>query len=72
MRSLGFVTIDSQANFTWNIHSRLPAKPLYEELKRKHILVRYMNYLGWGDGLRITVGTDAEIDACLEQLKAIL
>ena len=34
-----------------------------------HILVRYMNYPGWGDGLRISVGTDAEIDACLEKLR---
>ena len=24
MRSLGFVTVDSQANFTWNAHPRLP------------------------------------------------
>jgi histidinol-phosphate aminotransferase len=68
MRKLGFVTVDSQANFTWNTHPRLPAKPLYERLKRERILVRYMNYEGWGDGLRISVGTDAEVDACLEKL----
>jgi histidinol-phosphate aminotransferase len=72
MRKLGFVTVDSQANFAWNIHSHLPAKPLYEQLKRDRILVRYMNYPGWGDGLRISVGTDAEIDACLEKLKTII
>ena len=24
------------------------------------MLVRYMDYAGWGDGLRISVGTDAE------------
>ncbi len=72
LRKLGFVTVDSQANFTWNVHSRLPAKPLYEQLKRDRILVRYMNYPGWGDGLRISVGTDAEIDACLEKLKAMV
>ena len=72
MRKLGFVTVDSQANFTWNTHPRLPAKPLYEQLKRDRILVRYMNYPGWGDGLRISVGSDAEIDACLEKLKTIV
>jgi histidinol-phosphate aminotransferase len=65
MRSLGFMTVDSQANFTWNTHPSLSAKQLYEQLKRHRILVRYMNYPGWGDGLRISVGTDAEIDACL-------
>jgi histidinol-phosphate aminotransferase len=71
MRKLGFVTVDSQANFTWNTHPRLPVKPLYEELKRQRILVRYMNYPDWGDGLRISVGTDAEIDECLEKLKGL-
>jgi histidinol-phosphate aminotransferase len=72
MRELWFVTVDSQANFTWNVHPEYPAKPLYEQLKRRRILVRYMNYPGWGDGLRISVGTDAQTDACLEGLKAIL
>jgi histidinol-phosphate aminotransferase len=72
MRKLGFMTVDSQANFTWNVHSRLPAQPLYEQLKQRRVLVRYMNYPGWGDGLRVSVGTDAEIDQCLEILKAIV
>ena len=72
MRNLGFVTVDSQSNFTWNTHPRLPVRPIYERLKRDRILVRYMNYPGWGDGLRISVGTDAEIDACLEKLRAIV
>jgi histidinol-phosphate aminotransferase len=66
------MTVDSQSNFTWNVHSRLPAQPLYEQLKQRRVLVRYMNYPGWGDGLRVSVGTDAEIDQCLEILKAIV
>jgi len=72
MRNLGFVTVDSQANFTWNVHPERPARPLYEELKRHRILVRYMDYPGWGDGLRITVGTDDEIDACLDCLQKLV
>lgn len=72
LRKLGFVTPDSQANFVWCTHPILPVKPIYEQLKRQRILVRYMNYLGWGDGLRITVGTDAEVDACLEKLRTIV
>jgi histidinol-phosphate aminotransferase len=72
MRDLGFETIDSQANFTWNVHPAQPARPLYERLKQQGILVRYMDYPGWGDGLRISVGTDGEIDACLEQLRAMI
>lgn len=72
MRNLGFATVDSQANFTWNTHPERPVKPLFEELRKQRILVRYMNYPGWGDGLRVSVGTDAEIDAFLDRLRAIL
>jgi histidinol-phosphate aminotransferase len=65
MRELGFVTIESQANFTWNVHPEKPVRPLYEELKRNRILVRYMDYPGWGEGLRISVGTEEQMETCL-------
>ena len=45
-----------------------PVKPIFEELKRRNILVRYMAYEGYGDGLRISVGSDAEVDRFLEEL----
>ncbi|HUT11250.1 MAG TPA: histidinol-phosphate transaminase [Thermoguttaceae bacterium] len=72
MRKLGFETVDSQANFTWNVHPAQPVQPLYERLKEDRVLVRYMNYPNWGDGLRISVGTDEQIDTCLERLAAIV
>lgn len=70
MRALGFASVDSKANFVWNPHPEIPLKPLYEHLKASQILVRYMDYPGWGDGLRISVGTDDQIDACLAVLKS--
>jgi histidinol-phosphate aminotransferase len=70
MRGLGFESVDSQANFVWNPHPSIPLKPLYEHLKANQILVRYMDYAGWGDGLRISVGSDDQIDACLAVLKS--
>jgi len=72
MRNLGFMTVDSQANFTWNIHPDRPARQLYEQLKQRRILVRYMDYPEWGDGLRVTVGTDAEIDRLLDALAQLV
>lgn len=66
MRKLGFDVVESHANFTWNTRSDRPVKPIYEYLKSNGILVRYMNYPKWGDGLRISVGTDEQIDKCLE------
>jgi histidinol-phosphate aminotransferase len=47
-------------------------RPLYEELKRRKVLVRYMSYPDYGDGLRISVGTPAEVEKLLSELKSIL
>jgi histidinol-phosphate aminotransferase len=71
MRSLGYDAVESQANFVWCTHPERPHRPVYEALKAQGILIRFMHYAGWGDGLRITVGTDAEIDAFLACLKTI-
>jgi histidinol-phosphate aminotransferase len=71
MRGLGYAAVESQANFVWCTHPERPHKPIYEALKAQGILIRYMNYAGWGDGLRITVGSDEEIDAFLACLKTI-
>jgi len=72
MRELGFAAVESQANFVWCPHPKLPLKPLYERLKNERILVRYMDYAGWGDGLRISVGSDEQIDACLSLLNGMI
>ena len=69
LREIGFQAVESQANFVWCLHADRPAKPIYEKLKAERILVRYMDYPGWGDGLRISVGTDEQIDACLGALR---
>ena len=71
LRGLGYDAVESQANFVWCTHPERPHRPVYEALKAQGILIRYMQYAGWGDGLRITVGTDAEIDAFLACLKSI-
>ena len=68
LRELGFELTDSQANFVWCTHPTRDLKADYEALKKDKILVRYMPYDDWGDGLRISVGTDDQIDACLALL----
>jgi histidinol-phosphate aminotransferase len=72
LRALGFAAVESQANFVWCPHPSVPVEPLYQQLKAGGILVRYMNYAGWGDGLRISVGTDEQVDACLAMLRTLL
>ena len=72
LRGLGFDVCPSQANFVWARLPAQPVEPIYEELKRRKILVRYMAYEGYGDGLRITVGTDEEIDRLAMELQALV
>jgi len=80
LTALGFDVTPSHANFLWCRRIDRPVKPIYEELKRRKILVRYMNYPagpvgapeGPYDGLRISVGTDAEIDQLLTRLRVIM
>jgi histidinol-phosphate aminotransferase len=70
-RSLGYTAPDSQSNFVWCTGGP-PAGEVYQALRDRKILVRIMRYSGLPDGLRITVGTDAEIDLLLSALKEIL
>ncbi len=66
----GFRAFPSQANFVLakRIDGR-SARPYYEGLKERKILVRYFQTPRLGDCLRITVGADAEIDAVLSALR---
>ncbi|MBI2805206.1 MAG: histidinol-phosphate transaminase [Planctomycetes bacterium] len=72
LRTLGFDVPASQANFVWATRIDRPVHGVFEELKRRNILVRYMKYPGHGDGLRISVGSDAEVDRLLEELKKLV
>jgi histidinol-phosphate aminotransferase len=72
LKELGFDAVPSQANFVWCPHTTAKVEPIYQQLKQSGVLVRYMNYPDWGDGLRITVGTDEQVDACLGLLKGLL
>lgn len=79
LRTLGFDVVPSQANFVWATHATRPHRDLYEELKARRILVRLMNFPDYPhapgnitSGLRITIGTDPEIDGLLTALRAII
>jgi histidinol-phosphate aminotransferase len=67
LRAMGYHVPDSQANFVWATGGP-PARPTFQQLKDRRILVRLMTYPGYPEGLRISVGTDEEIDRLLEVL----
>jgi histidinol-phosphate aminotransferase len=69
---LGFKVTPSHTNFVWCQHPDQFEKKIYEELKARNILVRYFHYANWGNGLRISVGTDAQIAQLLDELRMIL
>jgi len=69
---LGFEVTPSRANFVWVRRADREVRPIYEGLKRRNVLVRFMRYDDYGDGLRVSVGTDAEIDRLLTELRSIV
>jgi len=69
LERLGFQCTPSQANFVWCLHPAMPAEQLYQQLKQDGVLVRYLHYPGWEPGLRISVGTNEQIDALLMLLE---
>ncbi|MGF1583513.1 MAG: histidinol-phosphate transaminase [Gemmataceae bacterium] len=72
LKRLGFATIPSHANLVWCQREGSDHESIYKALKQRNILVRYMSYAGFGNGLRITVGTDEDIDRLLEELEDLL
>jgi len=68
LQPLGFVVFPSEANFVWTQHSSGRHQAIYQKLKERQVLVRYMTFPGaiaeasLVDGIRITVGTDEQID----------
>lgn len=75
---LGFNVHPSQANFVWVTHPTGRHREIYEQLKERRILIRYMRFPDGNpdgsmlDGLRITIGTDSEIDRVLEVLPDVI
>ena len=69
LKSLGFVLTESKANFIFARHPEYDAGKLFEELKAEHIYVRHWNDERIGQYLRITVGTDEEMNTLFSFLR---
>jgi histidinol-phosphate aminotransferase len=72
LRQRGYQVPPSQANFLLARRPGREQRSVYEALKQRRILVRYFATPELYDALRITVGTDEEIDELLTALDAIL
>jgi histidinol-phosphate aminotransferase len=69
---VGFRVLPSQTNFVLCQPPRFPAKTWLDKLRARRILVRWWDSPEVRNYLRISIGTDAEIDAVLKASDAIL
>ncbi|HIV50063.1 MAG TPA: histidinol-phosphate transaminase [Candidatus Faecalibacterium intestinipullorum] len=68
----GFSLTDSRSNFLFARTDRMEGGALYRALKEKGILVRHFDSPRIADYLRITIGTQAQMEALIKALDEIL
>ena len=71
LKKMGFALTDSKANFLFAQSSRISGGELYRELKERGILVRHFDKPRLEDRLRITVGSEEQMEALLTALKEL-
>lgn len=69
---LGFEVLPSQANFILVRHSQHDAAQLFVGLRERGILVRHFNTDALREFMRISIGTDDEMDSLIEALERLL
>ncbi len=69
---LDFNIVPSRGNFLFLNHPKINSKELYEQLKKRKILIRHFNGKVQEDYVRITVGTMMEIKNLIIALTSIL
>ena len=69
---IGFTIIPSMCNFIFATNPKVKASFIFDELKKQNIYVRYFNKPRINEYLRITIGTDEEMDSLIAALKKII
>lgn len=72
LRELGFSFPDSMTNFIFATHERVSAEELFEALRKEQIFVRYFKQPGLDQYLRISIGTDEEMETLYAFLEEYL
>ncbi|MCJ7856513.1 histidinol-phosphate transaminase [Lachnospiraceae bacterium NSJ-143] len=71
-KKLGFTVYPSHSNFIFVTKPDINARDLFEALKRDNIFIRYFNLPRIDNHLRITIGTDEQMDILIEHVKNYL
>ena len=69
LKKLGFSFGDSMSNFIFAAHESIPAKEIFEALKEENIFVRYFNKPRINNYLRISIGTEEEMQELVKFLQ---
>lgn len=72
LEELGFVVLDSQANFLFATHPTVPAQTLFAKLKDAGFLIRHFDRERMRDFVRISIGTDADMRALITAIQKIV
>lgn len=72
LEKIGFTVIPSQANFIFISHPSVSAPDIYQQLKENGILVRYFNKARIDNFLRVSIGSEADMQCFLETLTEIV
>ncbi len=72
LERLGFFCTDSKGNFLFAAHKRAAARDIFEALKEKNIYVRHFQKERINNYLRISIGTQTEMETLVRCLEAYL
>ncbi len=72
LRKLGFTVLDSKTNFIFATYNGKNMKDYFEWLKAQNVFIRYFNIPKIDNYVRITIGTDDEMDIFLDKTKEYL
>lgn len=72
LEQMGFECLKSSANFLFVKHEDIPAKDIFEKLREKDIYVRYFELPRIDEYLRITIGTNEQMNSLMLALEEIV
>ncbi|WP_128894058.1 histidinol-phosphate transaminase [Longirhabdus pacifica] len=72
LRQIGFKVIDSSTNFLLATHEKYDAASLTNQLKKQKILIRYFPNGRINDYIRISIGTEEEMEQFIHALTDIM
>ncbi|MGN1319011.1 MAG: histidinol-phosphate transaminase [Lachnospirales bacterium] len=72
LEKLGFDTLPSKSNFIFTTNKEIDAEKLFNFLRENKVIVRYFNKPRISNYLRITIGTQEQMEVLIEKIKEFL